>query len=55
MLIREQESLFASALIVAGFVKIKILFERADQLIPADPLARRSLEQWLESVAGTHA
>ena len=48
---REKDRLFAIALIDAGLVDLTILLERADQLTAADPLARRSVKQWLESVA----
>jgi len=50
---REKDRLFAIALIDAGLVDLAILLARADQLTSADPLARRSVKQWLESMART--
>ena len=50
---REKDRLFAIALIDAGLVELTILLERADELTAADPLARRSVKQWLESMTRT--
>ena len=50
---REKDRLFAIALIDAGLVELTILLERADELTAADPLARRSVKQWLEFMTRT--